>query len=240
MPPVVPLYATPFLNSNGFSSSSISKRSSEDNNWQIPRDNIQLSELLAEGEHTVLYRATVFGIGKFKKTTEVTVKQVKGMLITLNDLHNTKSMIHFVYSTDNNSSPEEVKVLIEEMDLMQDLGIHPNVVNVLAVCTVGDPVYLIMDYFAHGDLLGFLRATRGHTEHYTVSAGTETKVPSCSVQPQDLLSLATQVANGMSFLEEKKVAHRSLCARNVLVGTGLQIKIYNYGQKNDDQVCINS
>ena len=78
MPPPVPIYAMPFLN-NGFSSSSISKRSSEDNNWQIPRDNIQLSELLAEGEHTVLYRATVFSFGKFKKTTEVTVKQVKGM-----------------------------------------------------------------------------------------------------------------------------------------------------------------
>ena len=78
MPPPVPIYAMPFLN-NGFSSSSISKRSSEDNSWQIPRDNIQLSELLAEGEHTVLYRATVFSFGKFKKTTEVTVKQVQGM-----------------------------------------------------------------------------------------------------------------------------------------------------------------
>jgi len=140
--------------------------------------------------------------------------------------------------TDNNSSPEEVKVLIEEIDLMSDLGIHPNVVNVLAVCTVGDPVYLIMDYFAHGDLLGFLRATRGHTDHYTVSAGTETKTPACTVQSQDLLNLATQIANGMSFLEEKKVSHRSLCAKNVLVGTGLQVKIYNYGQKNDDQVCM--
>lgn len=77
MPPPVPTYALPFF-TNGLSSSSISKRSSDDNNWQIPRDNIQLSELLAEGEHTVLYRATVFGVGKFKKATEVTVKQVKG------------------------------------------------------------------------------------------------------------------------------------------------------------------
>jgi len=78
MPPPVPTYAIPFI-TNGLSSSSISKRSSDDNNWQIPRDNIQLSELLAEGEHTVLYRATAFGVGKFKKATEVTVKQVKGM-----------------------------------------------------------------------------------------------------------------------------------------------------------------
>jgi len=146
-------------------------------------------------------------------------------------------MIHFVYFTDNDSSPEEVKVLIEEMDLMQNLGIHPNVVNVLAVCTVGDPVYLIMDYFAHGDLLGFLRATRGHTEHYTVSAGTETKVPLCTVQAQDLFNIAYQVVSGMVFLEEKQIVHRSLCARNILVSTGLHVKIYNYGQKNDDQVC---
>lgn len=81
-----PTYALPVLTngltngiSMGMSSSSISKRNSEDENtWQIPRDNIQLSELLAEGEHTVLYRATVYGIGKFKKATEVTVKQVKG------------------------------------------------------------------------------------------------------------------------------------------------------------------
>ena len=74
MPAPLPLYTTPFLNSNGFSSLSISKRSSEDNNWQISRNNIQLSELLAEGKQIVLYRATVFGMGKFKKTTEVTVK----------------------------------------------------------------------------------------------------------------------------------------------------------------------
>ena len=81
-----PTYALPMIPnglsnviSNGMSSSSISKRNSEDENtWQIPRDNIQLSELLAEGEHTVLYRATVYGIGKFKKANEVTVKQVKG------------------------------------------------------------------------------------------------------------------------------------------------------------------
>ena len=112
MPAPVPLYATSFLNINTFSFSSISKGSSEDNNWQIPRDNIQLSELLAEGKHTVLYTVIVFGMGKFKRTTEVTVKQVKGTLITLNNLHSRESTIHFVYFTDDNSSPEEVKVIV--------------------------------------------------------------------------------------------------------------------------------
>lgn len=98
------------------------------------------------------------------------------------------------------------------------------------------PAYLITEYFAHGDLLGFLRASRGHYGMYTVSPGAGCKTHMCAVQGQDLLRMATQVAGGMKYLAEKKITHRSLCARNVLVGTGLQVKVYNYGPKTDSEV----
>ena len=98
------------------------------------------------------------------------------------------------------------------------------------------PVYLITEYFAHGDLLGFLRASRGHFGMYAVSPGTGYKTQPCAVQGQDLLRIATQVAAGMCYLAEKRITHRSLCARNVLVGTGLQVKVYNYGPKADSEV----
>ena len=98
------------------------------------------------------------------------------------------------------------------------------------------PAYLITEYFSHGDLLGFLRASRGHYGMYTVSPGTGCKTHHCAVQGQDLLKMVKQVAAGMSYLAEKKVTHRSLCARNVLVGTGLQVKVYNYGPKADSEV----
>ena len=71
---------------------------------------------------------------------------------------------------------------------------------------------------------------------YTVSPGYKTQP--CTVQGQDLLKMVTQVAAGMSYLAEKNVTHRSLCARNVLVGTGLQLKVYNYGPKADTEVRI--
>ena len=73
---------------------------------------------------------------------------------------------------------------------------------------------------------------------YTISPGTGCKTHMCAVQGQDLLKMATQVAAGMSYLAEKKITHRSLCARNVLVGTGLQVKVYNYGPKTDSEVRI--
>ena len=74
---------------------------------------------------------------------------------------------------------------------------------------------------------------------YTVSPGTGCKTHQCAVQAQDLLKMATQVAAGMSYLAEKKITHRSLCACNVLVSTGLQVKVYNYGPKTDSEVRMN-
>ena len=71
---------------------------------------------------------------------------------------------------------------------------------------------------------------------YTVSPGTGCKTHQCAVQGQDLLKMVTQIAAGMSYLTEKRITHRSLCARNVLVGTGLQVKVYNYGPKADNEV----
>ena len=75
---------------------------------------------------------------------------------------------------------------------------------------------------------------------YTVSPGTGYKTHPCSVQGQDLLKMVTQVAAGMNYLAEKKVTHRSLCARNVLVATGLQVKVYNYGPKANAEVKMNN
>ena len=98
------------------------------------------------------------------------------------------------------------------------------------------PTYLITEYFTHGDLLGFLRASRGHYGMYTVSPGAGSKTHLCTIQGQDLLRMVTQVAAGMSYLAEKKITHRSLCARNVLLSTGLQVKVYNYGLKADTEV----
>ena len=73
---------------------------------------------------------------------------------------------------------------------------------------------------------------------YTVSPGIGYKTSPCTVQGQDLLKIGTQVAAGMSYLAEKKITHRCLCARNVLVSTGLQVKVYNYGLKANSEVRI--
>lgn len=60
---------------------------------------------------------------------------------------------------------------------------------------------LILEYAPYGDLLGYLRKSRGLEDKYYSSA------ESCQqeVTSYDLLSFAQQISAGMSFLASKKV-----------------------------------
>ena len=66
------------------------------------------------------------------------------------------------------------------------------------------PICMVMEYMCHGDLLGFLRATRGHDNMYTVLPGLK-ETPRLKLTSRDLLNIITQVASGMQFLSENKV-----------------------------------
>ena len=60
---------------------------------------------------------------------------------------------------------------------------------------------LILEYVPYGDLLGYIRKSRGmEDKYYTCPESCQQEVTS-----YDLLSFAQQIASGMSFLASKKV-----------------------------------
>ena len=65
---------------------------------------------------------------------------------------------------------------------------------------------MVMEYMCHGDLLGFLRACRGHPGMYTISPGNRYQPPSLQLCSRDLLNMATKIANGMRYLADRKVS----------------------------------
>ena len=62
---------------------------------------------------------------------------------------------------------------------------------------------IILEYLPYGDLLGYLRKSRGHEDPYN----TGEKRPSSRLTEKDLLSFAWMIADGMNYLATMRVHH---------------------------------
>lgn len=78
---------------------------------------------------------------------------------------------------------------------------HKNLVSLLGVCTLEEPICILTEYMSNGNLLKYLQNGEGKTLEINV-----------------LIDMCAQVAKGMSYLEDNHIVHRDLAARNVLVG----------------------
>ena len=98
---------------------------------------------------------------------------------------------------------------LEEAQLLKRLR-HPKLIQLYALCTQEEPIYIITELMKHGSLLEYLRGD-----------GRSLKLP-------QLIDMGAQVAAGMAYLEEKNCIHRDLAARNILVGEHLICKVADF------------
>ncbi|PFX18410.1 Fibroblast growth factor receptor 1 [Stylophora pistillata] len=104
---------------------------------------------------------------------------------------------------------------------------------------------VVVEYAQYGDLLGYLRKSRGVRDNYYSDPSFE---PRTDLTSKQLLRFAWQISDGMDYLSKKKVAispyvvlrisftgiiHRDLAARNVLVGDKDVCKITDFGMARD-------
>ena len=120
----------------------------------------------------------------------------------------------------NNTTSVAVKTLkpgtmsplefLQEAALMKKLR-HQKLIQLYAVCTKEEPIYIVTELMKHGSLLEYLRGE-----------GRSLKLP-------QLIDMSAQVAAGMAYLEEQNYIHRDLAARNILVGDHMICKVADFG-----------
>ncbi|KAL2104276.1 hypothetical protein ACEWY4_001144 [Coilia grayii] len=109
------------------------------------------------------------------------------------------------------SDPTGRQTFTEITDHMLSMGSldHPYIVRLLGICP-GPSLQLVTQLSNHGSLLEHLRQ---HRE---------------SLDPQRLLNWCVQIAKGMYYLEEHRMVHRNLAARNVLVKSDYIVQVADF------------
>ncbi|XP_038066655.1 angiopoietin-1 receptor-like [Patiria miniata] len=119
----------------------------------------------------------------------------------------------------SNSSAGDRHRFMEEYRTLSDIGAHPNIVNILAVCFDEGIVYVALGYQPNGDLRSYLRNARSPADDSR-----------SSMADVKLLQFAVGVAKGMQHIAASGVIHRKLAARNILLDDNLVAKVSGFGQ----------
>jgi hypothetical protein len=111
--------------------------------------------------------------------------------------------------TPGRMTPEE---FLKEAETLHKLR-HRRLVLLMGVCTISEPMYIVMELMPNGSLSKYLsQPDRGHLLKYF-----------------QLVDIAAQIAEGMAFVESKYHVHRDLRAANILVGENTSVKIADLG-----------
>lgn len=163
--------------------------------WEIPRDKVVLNRKLGEGAF-----GTVFG-GEAYQDNELWVAVA-------------------VKTLKPNSRLEEKIDFFSEADVMKRFH-HPNIVQLLGVCTRGEPFMAVMEFHLYGDLKTYLLSRRN-------LVGLECKEAD-EIRPERLTMMALDIACGLRYIHDLKYVHRDLACRNCMVHSSGRVKIGDFG-----------
>ncbi|CAH0750197.1 unnamed protein product [Diatraea saccharalis] len=105
-----------------------------------------------------------------------------------------------------------------EIDLISELT-HENIVCIVGVALREEPLCMLFEFMARGDLHEFLMGRAPPSGK--------------GLPPMRLLNIANNIASGMQYLASHHYVHRDLAARNCLVSDDFVVKISDFGLSRD-------
>ncbi|CAH3163762.1 unnamed protein product, partial [Pocillopora meandrina] len=177
--------------------------------WEVPRHHVTIEKIIGKGAFGQVAKGTAVGLPGSPETTTVAIKMLK-----------------------TNAVESDRRDLMKELDTMKQLKPHPYVIKLLGCVTKSEQLLVLIEYVPFGDLLGYLRKSRGLKDTYYKDPDIK---PQTNLTSQQLMRFSWQIADGMSYLSAKSIIHRDLAARNVLVGQKETCKVTDFGMARDVQ-----
>ncbi|XP_068685519.1 uncharacterized protein [Montipora foliosa] len=178
--------------------------------WEVSRQSVIIDKVIGQGSFGQVAQGRASQLPWMEGTITVAIKMLKA-----------------------NAQEMEKKDLMSELEVMKTLKPHPHVIKLLGCVTISDPILVIIEYVPFGDLLGYLRKSRGLNDTYFKDPDVK---PETNLSSLQLMKISWQIADGMSYLSSRNIIHRDLAARNVLVGEGETCKVTDFGMARDVHV----
>ncbi|GMT26858.1 hypothetical protein PFISCL1PPCAC_18155, partial [Pristionchus fissidentatus] len=195
--------------------------------WEINRQfvNIHYSNKLGSGAFGVVYLGTI-DTANLPASANRSILQISSLKLS-NGVVAVKTL-HEYYDRVTGIDFQQ------EIEIMQHIGYHDRLVNLIACVTESVPNLLIAEYCSNGDLLSFLKERRKFMLEHPNYANVD---PSSIITQAQQLRFSVQIANGLEFLSSRGYIHRDIAARNILVDDNYSCKIGDFGmcRKIQDQ-----
>ncbi|XP_067033062.1 fibroblast growth factor receptor 1-like isoform X2 [Acropora muricata] len=147
--------------------------------WEVAREDVIVEKIIGKGAFGQVAKGTAKNISFRSDTRNVAIKTIKA-----------------------NAPESDKRDLKSELELMKTLKPHPHVIKLLGCVTESEPVLVLIEYVPYGDLLGYLRKSRGLNDTYYKDPDIK---PKTSLTSQQLIKFAWQIADGMSYLSLRKL-----------------------------------
>lgn len=121
----------------------------------------------------------------------------------------------------DSASLQELKDFLGQVAFQSQLGHHENIVQLIGCCTDQLPVYAVLEGVDHRDLLTFLWTCR--RDVMTIDG-----IP-FDLTERQVYNIALQVVSGLDFLQQNKLIHGDVAARNVLIQRNFTAKLCGLG-----------
>lgn len=132
--------------------------------------------------------------------------------------------------------------LLEEIKIMKAAGSHTHLVSLIGCCTLpNNPICILLEYMEGGDLLAYLHYRRKFKSDDQLLYSVEKAVSKYTnivernknvnenlydtIDNQQFIKFALDIARGMEHLEAKEIIHRDLAARNILLTSDRTLKV---------------
>ncbi|XP_014482974.1 PREDICTED: vascular endothelial growth factor receptor 3-like [Dinoponera quadriceps] len=216
----------------------------ENDEFEVPYKCINLKYELDNGQFGKVY----LGKGQFGKV----------YLGSLNNNVDTLVAVKMSQCSDASNEPEARRQLLEEIQTMKKTGPHPHLVSLIGCCTSPDnPICILLEYMEGGDLLAYLHSRRKTESDAIPLCDDEEPVSRYvniierdksedgdlqhdTIEKQQFLKFALDIARGMEHLEDTDIIHRDLAARNILLTSDLTLKVSDFGLSRNGIYVINN